>query len=63
MSAKRKAKDEPQAQPTYEEQFQARAKRVYEEMRRQRIDFRGVPFVTPDGRIAVRVVPVEMDQP
>ena len=43
-----------------EERRRQRIQRVLEVMRRERIDWRGVPFVTPDGRIAVRVVPVEM---
>jgi len=31
-------------------------------MKEQRIDWRGVPVVTQDGRIGVKVVPVEMQQ-
>ena len=40
--------------------FQERVQRVLEVMREERVDWRGVPVITPDGRIAVRVVPVEM---
>ncbi len=43
--------------------FEERVNRVLQVMREQRIDWRGIPFVTPEGRIAVRVVPVEMDHP
>ena len=43
--------------------FEARVNRVLAVMREERIDWRGVPLVTPDGRIGVRVVPVEMEQP
>ena len=42
--------------------FQARVSRVLAVMREERIDWRGIPLVTPDGRIGVRVVPVEMEQ-
>jgi len=42
-----------------QERFQQRVHRVLAVMREERVDFRGVPFVTQDGRIAVRVVPVE----
>jgi len=45
------------------QRFQQRVERVMEVMREQRIDWRGIPYITPEGRIAVRVVPVEMDQP
>ena len=43
--------------------FEARVNRVLAVMKEERIDWRGVPLVTPDGRIGVRVVPVEMEQP
>ncbi|MCJ7822568.1 MAG: hypothetical protein MUQ26_05760 [Armatimonadetes bacterium] len=43
--------------------FEARVNRVLAAMKEERIDWRGVPLVTPDGRIGVRVVPVEMEQP
>jgi hypothetical protein len=43
--------------------FETRVNRVLAVMREERIDWRGVPLVTPDGRIGVRVVPVETDQP
>jgi len=42
--------------------FEARVTRVLAAMREERIDWRGIPLVTPDGRIGVRVVPVEMEQ-
>jgi hypothetical protein len=40
--------------------FQERVERVLEVMRRERVDWRGVPFIAADGRIGVRVVPVEL---
>ena len=40
--------------------FQERVERVLEVMRRERVDWRGVPFIGADGRIGVRVVPVEL---
>jgi len=43
--------------------FQQRVERVLEVMRRERVDWRGIAYITPEGRIAVRVVPVEADQP
>jgi len=43
--------------------FQMRVQRVLEVMRQERIDWRGLPFLTPDGRVAARVVPVEMVEP
>ena len=43
--------------------FESRVDRVLAVMREERIDWRGVPLVTPDGRIGVRVVPGETDQP
>ena len=43
--------------------FEARVNRVLAVMREERIDWRGIPLVTPDGRIGVRVVPAEMEQP
>jgi len=43
--------------------FQERVQRVVEVMRREGVDWRGVPYITPEGRIAVRVVPVEMNHP
>jgi hypothetical protein len=42
------------------ERFQQRVQRVLVVMEQERIDWRGVPFVSADGRIGVRVVPVEM---
>lgn len=61
----------PQGQPMSDEaiellrreRFQRRLRRVLTVMQEERIDWRGVPYVSPDGRIAVRVVPVEMNQP
>lgn len=40
--------------------FQERVQRVLAVMQEERIDWRGVPHVTPDGRIGVRILPVEM---
>ena len=42
-----------------QERFQQRVEKVLATMREERVDFRGVPFVTQDGRIATRIVPVE----
>jgi hypothetical protein len=39
--------------------FRERVQRVLVVMQREGVDFRGVPIITPEGRIAVRVVPVE----
>jgi hypothetical protein len=41
------------------DRFRQRVGRVLEAMQREGVDFRGVAAITPDGRIAVRVVPVE----
>ncbi len=43
--------------------FQERVQRVLEVMRRERVDWRGMPYITAEDRIAVRVVPVEVDAP
>jgi len=40
--------------------FQERVNRVLAVMREERIDWRAIPYVTPEGRIAARVAPVEM---
>ena len=40
--------------------FEERVNRVLAVMREERIDWRAVPYVTPDGRIAARLAPVEM---
>ena len=45
------------------QRLQARVRRVLAVMQQERIDWRGMPFLTRDGRIGVRVRPVEMDQP
>jgi len=45
------------------ERFQARVNKVLAVMREEQIDFRGIPTITQDGRIAVRIVPVEMAVP
>lgn len=45
------------------QRFQARVARVVEVMRRERIDWAGIPLLTPDGRIAVRVGPVDASPP
>jgi alkanesulfonate monooxygenase SsuD/methylene tetrahydromethanopterin reductase-like flavin-dependent oxidoreductase (luciferase family) len=42
------------------ERFAERVQRVLAVMREERVDWRGAAFVTPDGRIAVRVMPVPM---
>jgi len=42
--------------------FQERVERVLAVMRRERVDFRGLPFIGDDGRIGVRVVPIEMPE-
>jgi len=42
------------------QRFQQRVRRVLAVMQEERIDWRGVPHVTPDGRIGVRILPVEM---
>jgi hypothetical protein len=44
------------------QRFQQRVHRVLEAMRRERVDWRAVPYLTPDGRITARIVPVEMAQ-
>ena len=65
-------RDTPQQAPHTEDQdlirleqlrrqrFQQRLRRVLEAMRRERIDWRALPHLTPDGRISARIVPVEM---
>ena len=45
-----------------QERFRQRVQRVLDVMQEERVDFRGVPHITPEGRIGVRVVPVEMAQ-
>jgi len=45
------------------ERFAERVQRVLAAMREERVDWRGVAFVTPDGRIAVQVTPVEVREP
>jgi len=42
-----------------QERFQQRVQRVLAVMREERVDWRGVAFITPDGRVAVRVFPIE----
>jgi len=42
-----------------QERFQQRVQRVLAVMREERIDWRGAAFITADGRMAVRVLPVE----
>jgi len=41
------------------QRFQQRVERVLMVMRRERVDWRGLPFISPDGRIGVRVVPFD----
>ena len=66
--AKNKGGDESAAVPPLSDEeiqamqqarFQERVQRVLAVMQRERVDWRGVPFVAADGRIGVRVVPVE----
>ena len=45
------------------QRFQERVERVLEVMTRERVDWRAIPHITPDGRIVTRVVPAEMDRP
>ena len=45
------------------QRFQERVERVLEVMTRERVDWRAIPYITPDGRIVARVVPAEMDRP
>ena len=45
------------------ERFRERVGRVLAVMRQERIDWRGRPYLTSDGRIGVRVEPVEMGEP
>jgi hypothetical protein len=42
------------------QRFQQRVERVREVMQRERVDWRGLPFIGADGRIGVRVVPIEL---
>lgn len=42
--------------------FRERVTRVLAVMQEERIDWRATLYVTPDGRIAARVMPVEMSQ-
>ncbi len=42
-----------------QERFGRRVQRVLEVMKEERVDWRGVPFIAPDGRIGVRVMPVD----
>lgn len=54
---------EEQLEEVRETRFRERVGRVLAVMREERIDWRGLPMVTPDGRIMVRVVPVELGEP
>jgi len=40
--------------------FSERVQRVLVVMQREGVDWRAVPFVTPDGRIGTRVMPVDL---
>ena len=42
------------------ERFGERVRRVLEVMHRERVDWQATPFITPDGRIGTRVMPVEL---
>jgi len=44
------------------ERFRKRVGRVLAVMRQERIDWRGRPYLTSDGRVGVRVEPVEMGE-
>ena len=44
------------------ERFEVRVKTVLAVMQEQKIDWRGVPYITPDGAIKVRLLPVEMKE-
>ncbi|MBE9565220.1 MAG: hypothetical protein IMF16_00525 [Proteobacteria bacterium] len=46
-----------------QQRFRVRVERVVAVMQEEQIDWRGIPFLTPDGRIGVRVMPVEMGRP
>jgi len=43
--------------------FRERVERVLAVMAAERVDWRGIPVVTPDGRIGVQVVPIEAPVP
>ncbi len=43
-----------------QQRFQERVRRVLEVMHKERIDWQGRPTITPDGRITVQLVPVEI---
>ena len=42
------------------QRFQERVNRVLAVMREERVDWRATAYVTPDGRIAARVTPVDL---
>ena len=44
-----------------QQRFRARVQRVLEVMREERIDWRGAPYITLEGKIAVRLLPTEME--
>jgi len=39
--------------------FQRRVQRVIAAMQKEQVDFRGVPYIAPDGRVGANVVPVD----
>lgn len=45
------------------QRFEERVRRVLAVMQQERIDWRGAAYVAPDGRIGVRVMPVEIESP
>ncbi len=51
---------EEQLEEIRRQRFQQRVERVLEVMQRERVDWRGLPFIGADGRIGVRVVPIEL---
>ena len=42
------------------QRFNERVQRVLEVMQQERIDWQGRPIITPDGRIEVKLYPVEI---
>ena len=42
------------------QRFNERVQRVLQVMQQERIDWKGIPVISPDGRIVVRIQPVEI---
>ena len=58
--------DEPtdeQIEALKQTRFRERVERVLAVMQTERVAWRGIPVVTPDGRIGVQVVPVDVPAP